>query len=79
MSSKRTRDGKTSRWDAEESSRGQMHCPEEIRPVRKGPAGLIFMCNSSTKKDCFQYRVLGLPLAKKDLVEQIEPGALFSV
>ena len=37
-------------------------------------AGLIFMCNGETKKDCFKYRVFGLPEAKKDIVEQVKKG-----
>jgi len=36
--------------------------------------GLIFMCNSDTKKDCFKYRVFGLPEGKKNLVEQVKKG-----
>lgn len=37
-------------------------------------AGLIFMCNTSTKKDCFKYRVFGLPEAKKHIVERVKKG-----
>ncbi|KAH6828367.1 hypothetical protein C2S53_014143 [Perilla frutescens var. hirtella] len=36
--------------------------------------GMIFMCSSETKKDCYQYRVLGLPGSKKDIVEKIYTG-----
>ncbi|KAL8549216.1 hypothetical protein ACS0TY_008169 [Phlomoides rotata] len=36
--------------------------------------GMIFMCSSVTKKDCFQYRVFGLPEGKKADVEKIYTG-----
>ncbi|KAK6163167.1 hypothetical protein DH2020_000031 [Rehmannia glutinosa] len=36
--------------------------------------GMIFMCSSKTKNDCYQYRVLGLPESKKDVVEKIYAG-----
>eukprot|EP01018_Ginkgo_biloba_P031083 Gb_24772 [translate_table: standard] len=38
------------------------------------PAGLIFMCSSTTKQDCFRYHVFGLPSAQKELVEKVYPG-----
>eukprot|EP00250_Pteridium_aquilinum_P027533 c3515_g1_i1 orf=117-1184(+) len=72
MSSRRSRGSNASRWDKEESSRA--HAADDRRPSRRGPAGLIFMCNSKTKGDCFHYKVLGLPVAKRDLVEQVVPG-----
>ncbi|KAK4436759.1 hypothetical protein Salat_0009800 [Sesamum alatum] len=40
----------------------------------KRVAGFIFMCNPSTKSDCYQYRVFGLPSGKKEVVEEIKPG-----
>ncbi|KAL9170997.1 hypothetical protein ABFS82_04G181700 [Erythranthe guttata] len=36
--------------------------------------GMIFICSSKTKNDCYQYRVLGLPESKKDIVENIYTG-----
>lgn len=36
--------------------------------------GMIFMCSSKTKKDCYHYKVLGLPANKKELVGQIYKG-----
>jgi hypothetical protein len=44
------------------------------RSPRSRPAGLIFLCSSYTKRDCFRFKVFGLPLAKKDLVEEVVPG-----
>lgn len=36
--------------------------------------GMIFMCTSQTKKDCYRYKLLGLPAGKKELVEKIYKG-----
>ncbi|RAL46158.1 hypothetical protein DM860_006312 [Cuscuta australis] len=36
--------------------------------------GLIFMCNSETKKDCYKYNILGLPSSKREVVENIYKG-----
>ncbi|KAL1558683.1 DNA-directed RNA polymerase [Salvia divinorum] len=36
--------------------------------------GMVFMCSSGTKKDCYQYRVFGLPENKKNIVEKIYTG-----
>ncbi|XP_059626598.1 uncharacterized protein LOC132269429 [Cornus florida] len=36
--------------------------------------GMIFMCSSKTKKDCYQYKVLGLPASKRDIVQKVYKG-----
>ncbi|GAB2235027.1 hypothetical protein Drorol1_Dr00004304 [Drosera rotundifolia] len=36
--------------------------------------GMIFMCSSKTKPDCYRYKVLGLPASKKDVVSKIYKG-----
>ncbi|KAI3667679.1 hypothetical protein L6452_42748 [Arctium lappa] len=36
--------------------------------------GMVFMCSSKTKTDCFRYKILGLPANKKDQVAKIYKG-----
>ncbi|XP_034687723.1 uncharacterized protein LOC117916029 isoform X2 [Vitis riparia] len=36
--------------------------------------GMIFMCSSKTKKDCYHYKVFGLPASKKQVVQKIYKG-----
>ncbi|XP_051113271.1 uncharacterized protein LOC127239245 [Andrographis paniculata] len=47
---------------------------KQKRKKRVESMGMIFMCSSKTKKDCYQYKVLGLPESKKDIVEKIYAG-----
>lgn len=48
--------------------------PETSTGAKNDMAGLIFMCNSKTKEDCFRHRVFGLPKSQKDLVEKVTSG-----
>ncbi|KAM3234026.1 hypothetical protein P3L10_019385 [Capsicum annuum] len=54
---------------------------DKLEPLKKKKSvkkansmGMIFMCNSETKKDCYRYKVLGLPANKKETVEKIYKG-----
>lgn len=40
----------------------------------QGPAGLVFLCSTMTKRECFHYGVFGLPSAQRDIVERVVPG-----
>jgi len=42
--------------------------------VKSKLAGLIFMCNTVTMDDCFQYKVFGMPSSKRYLVQKVYPG-----
>lgn len=46
----------------------------EKKTTDKKIMGIIFMCSSKTKIDCFRYKVLGLPASKKDIVRKIDTG-----
>lgn len=39
-------------------------------------AGLIFMCNKRTMKDCFHLSLFGLPFNMWDLVKEVVPGTI---
>lgn len=53
--------------DNPESSKKQVTIKEKCK-------GMIFMCSSKTKKDCYHYQVLGLPASKRDIVFEIYEG-----
>ncbi|KAL9267696.1 DCD domain-containing protein [Drosera capensis] len=44
--------------------------------VKVNRTGMIFMCNSKTKKDCYDYKVMGLPASKRDVVSKISEGTV---
>lgn len=48
--------------------------PETSTGAKNDMAGLIFMCNSKTKEDCFRHHVFGLPKSQKGLVEKVTNG-----
>ncbi|MCO5562557.1 hypothetical protein L7F22_016185 [Adiantum nelumboides] len=54
----------------------------DLHQEARGPAGLVFLCSSSTLRECFRFRVFGLPAAQREVVERVVPGTklfLFNV
>ncbi|CAO2840443.1 unnamed protein product [Amaranthus hypochondriacus] len=47
---------------------------KEGKSSKRDSMGMIFMCNSDTKKDCYRYKVFGLPAGKQDTVLKIYKG-----
>ncbi|KAF5184793.1 DCD (Development and Cell Death) domain protein [Thalictrum thalictroides] len=64
--------------DNRETSTKEKDKPETSTKVKNSKKsdsmGMIFMCSSKTKQDCYRYKVLGLPAAKKDMVAKIYKG-----
>ncbi|XP_074301815.1 uncharacterized protein LOC141633277 [Silene latifolia] len=66
-------DESTQNVDAEDVDRSGSSKKSKL-PKKVDGMGMIFMCNSETKKDCYKYTVFGLPAAKKDIVSKIYKG-----
>lgn len=45
-------------------------------PGRVAECGAIFMSNTSTKRECFRRKLLGLPSAQANFVKQIKAGMI---
>ncbi|MCO5547248.1 hypothetical protein L7F22_000693 [Adiantum nelumboides] len=58
----------------EEAHKSKEAVNEEYPKGHRECAGLIFMCDESTKLDCFKYRVFGLSKKKKNLLDIITKG-----
>lgn len=47
---------------------------EEEKNASNSFSGFIFLCNGRTKPECYRYRVFGLPLSNRAIVEKIKTG-----
>lgn len=54
--------------------RDSMAGKEEALNNQEDLSGFIFMCNGMTKPECYRFRVFGLPIGRKEVVEKIQPG-----
>ncbi|XP_065877413.1 uncharacterized protein [Euphorbia lathyris] len=64
-------------WDVNEVIVKDMNNPESSNQTIAKKAkvmGMIFMCSAKTKKDCYRYKILGLPSNKRDEVLKISKG-----
>lgn len=55
------------------NKQGTSAAVKDLKKMADG-MGLIFMCNSKTKLDCFRYNVFGLPASKKEIVAKVYKG-----
>ncbi|XP_006350775.1 uncharacterized protein [Solanum tuberosum] len=68
-SSKKVTPGDEAKMSPEKLSSEGRDIPEQVDSM-----GMIFMCNSETKKDCYGYKVVGLPANKREMVEKVYKG-----
>lgn len=55
-------------------NRVDVHKKEKDKGSEIHPSGFIFLCNKSTKIDCYKFRVFGLPRGQLEMAQKIKPG-----